>query len=177
MSTNVLPHEKVLLQARVEQGERENVDAADAMNHAINDGNQWHDNSAYDEAVERMKRIDSIYGPISRLLAESIEVDYPDPDDTEVCLGSVVAVQQSGDKFNLLVVGQLKTGTEVYEVEWARESNSDIFVLSPDSPMGAAVLGARVGDSVVFEINGNSQSIEIEAVNQSWLKEKFSEPQ
>jgi len=170
MTTEVLPHEKIMLDKLMEQGLLENASAAEAMSYAINDGNQWHDNSAYDEAIERMKKIDARFAPISKLVSEAVVVDYPTPEDKEVKLGSLVGVNQAGDRYKLLLIGQLSCGTKIYETEWAAQSDEDIYVLSPSSPMGGAISGSKVGDTVTYDLTGHTHTLDVESIDQEWLK-------
>ena len=68
--------------------------------------------------------------------------------------GSVVEIRYEGDD-----------ESERYLLGSIEERHDELEVISPGSPLGAALLGAKPGDTVSFEApNGNTLRVEIRAV-------------
>lgn len=176
---NILPHEKDLLCLRLARGEAENRQVAIDMQNAIENGNQWHDNAEYDEAIERMKRIDSMYGPVLRLLGNCVVIEYPRENDSKVQLGSLVGIRQDNDRFNVLLVGQVLTGSEQYEEMWRNYNGDDIdlYVTTTDALMGQALIGCDEGDIASYRANNRLIKMEINSIDQNWLQLNFKKEQ
>jgi len=76
----------------------------------------------------------------------------PSPDDQEVSPGKVVTYRYDGDDEEQFLLGARDIA----------EDNTDIEVYSPESPLGAALLGHKVGETVDFEQpNGRVAKVEI----------------
>ncbi len=73
--------------------------------------------------------------------------------DSAVAPGLVVSIRFQGDD-----------EVEQYLFGSIEERRSGIEVVSPGSPMGRALEGARAGETVSYEANGNQLSIEVVAV-------------
>lgn len=74
-------------------------------------------------------------------------------DDSVVAPGLVVSVRFEGDD-----------DVEQYLFGSIEERRTGIEVVSPGSPMGQALEGARAGETVTYEANGNQLSIEVVAI-------------
>ena len=74
-------------------------------------------------------------------------------DDGVVAPGLVVSIRFEGDD-----------QVEQYLFGSIEERRSGIEVVSPGSPMGQALEGARTGETVTYEANGNQLSIEVVAI-------------
>jgi transcription elongation factor GreA len=76
----------------------------------------------------------------------------PSPDDQEVSPGKVVTYRYDGDDEEQFLLG----ARDIVE------DHTDIEVYSPESPLGAALLGHKAGETVDFEQpNGRVAKIEI----------------
>jgi transcription elongation factor GreA len=76
----------------------------------------------------------------------------PSPDDQEVSPGKVVTYRYDGDDEEQFLLGARDIA----------EDHTDIEVYSPESPLGAALLGHKAGETVDFEQpNGRVAKIEI----------------
>jgi transcription elongation factor GreA len=72
----------------------------------------------------------------------------------EVRAGSVVEICYEGDD-----------DSDRYLLGSIEERHDELEVISPGSPLGAALIGAKAGDTVSFEApNGNTLRVEILAV-------------
>lgn len=172
----ILPHERVLLIERLQLGTAENAQAAIDMANAIENGNVWHDNSEYDEAIERMKSIDSRFGHLADLTRNATVIAYPPQDEASIALGSLVALRTSGDRFSVVIVGQNFVGSERYLDAWEQEGNDrdDLSVTAVGAPLGAVLLGRRDTDVVSYEVEGREFSATVDAVDQNWVRQVFA---
>lgn len=113
------------------------------------------ENGDYHAAKEEQGKME---GRIMRLKAilENCEIvaDSEDPSgDSVVAPGLMVSIRFQGDD-----------EVEQYLFGSIEERRTGIEVVSPGSPMGQALEGARVGQTMTYEANGNQLSIEIVAI-------------
>ena len=110
------------------------------------------ENGDYHAAKEEQGKME---GRIMRLksILENCEI-VADADQSVVAPGLVVSIRFEGDD----EVEQFLFGS-------IEERRTDIEVVSPGSPMGRALEGARAGQTVSYEANGNQLSIEIVAID------------
>jgi transcription elongation factor GreA len=71
----------------------------------------------------------------------------------EVATGTVVTIRYQGDD-----------ATERYLVGSIEERHSDLEVISPGSPLGRAVMGAKPGDTVEYEAPGGVLQVEVVSI-------------
>ena len=84
-----------------------------------------------------------------RVLKDAQIVDG-DGDQSEVRAGSVVSITYEGDD-----------EPEKYLVGSIEEQRADLTVVSPGSPMGEALVGASVGDTVEYESPAGTLSVTV----------------
>lgn len=91
---------------------------------------------------------------IRKLEAMLKDVEIVDEIDTaEVSTGTVVSLKYEGDD-----------DVERYLVGSIEEEQDGVSVVSPDSPLGKALLGHAVGDVVEYEAPGGMLKVEIVAI-------------
>lgn len=95
------------------------------------------ENTDFILALTEAGRVDDRIADITYQLAHADIVDNVDSD--VVCEGSTVELRYDGD-----------TTTETYFVGTINERPDGMGVLTPTSPLGVALLGARAGDSVSY---------------------------
>lgn len=97
------------------------------------------ENAEYDAAKEEQGEIESRIGQIEEIL-KNAEVVEENGDDSRVFIGAVVTVfdEEDEDEYDVSIVG-------------ANEADSLKNMISHDSPLGAALIGAHVGDVVTVE--------------------------
>ncbi|MEY3089256.1 MAG: Transcription elongation factor greA [Actinomycetota bacterium] len=111
------------------------------------------ENGGYHAAREEQGKLEARIRQLTAML-ESAEVgSAPQGASEEVTLGSMVTVEMSGDRIEFLLGSR----------EIASES---VKVFSEKSPLGAAVLGKKIGESTEYLLpNGKSNTVKIVAVN------------
>jgi transcription elongation factor GreA len=109
------------------------------------------ENGGYHAAKEEQGKNEARIRQLRQLL-ENAQVGEAPPDDGVAEAGMVVTVRFAGDD-----------ETETFLLGH-REANasSDIEVYSPTSPLGAALLGAKVGDTVEYTMpNGRKAKVDL----------------
>ncbi len=111
------------------------------------------ENGDYHAAKEEQGKMEGRIRHLEALIenAEIVEGGATD----EVQAGSVVTIRYEGDD-----------DTERYLIGSIEEKGTDVEVMSPGSPLGQALIGAKAGDVVDFVApNGNTIKVEIVAVD------------
>ena len=110
------------------------------------------ENGGYHAAKEEQGKIEARIARLESLLA-SAEVGEAPEADGEVRQGMVVKISLRGNEMEFLL-----GSAEIAE-------GTDIEVYSPDSPLGSAILGTKVGDKTTFFApNGREMEVEILSV-------------
>lgn len=95
------------------------------------------ENSEYDEARNEQAKVESRITELEGLIIHAIVVDESEIDHSKVSVGSVVKVKNM----------KLKKETE-YTIVGSNEVDFWTGKISDQSPIGAALIGAREGDTV-----------------------------
>ena len=95
------------------------------------------ENGDYHAAKEEQGKMEARIRHLSAML-ENVEIVEAAGSD-EVTPGSIVTIRYEGDD-----------DVETYLIGSIEERRDDLEVMSPASPLGAALLGAKVGQSVAF---------------------------
>ena len=106
------------------------------------------ENGDYHAAKEEQGKTEARIGHLKKLLEHAVIIETVDSD--VVGTGALVTVIYEGDDEE-----------ETYLVGMIEEKRPGVDVISPTSPMGSALLGSRVGDTVTFEAPSGTLSVEI----------------
>ena len=98
------------------------------------------ENGDYHAAKEEQGKMEGRIMHLGRILENAEIVNDDDNGGSEVRAGSIVAILYDGDD-----------EPEKHLVGSIEEQRDDVTVVSPGSPMGEALLGASVGDTVEYE--------------------------
>lgn len=111
------------------------------------------ENSEYDEARNEQAKVESRINELEGLILHAIVVDESEVDHSKVSVGSVVKVEKHGKEVEYTIVGS-------NEVDfWSGK-------ISDQSPIGAALIGAREGDTVTVETpDGTSYPLKLLSVS------------
>jgi len=123
---------------------------------AARDEGDLKENGGYHAAREEQGKTKARIDQLESMLRRA-EVGEKPADDGMVEAGMIVTIRFEGD-----------TDTEEFLLGsrelLSMDSNVEIDVYSPTSPLGAAILGKKVGDSAAYETpNGKSLTVEIVA--------------
>ncbi len=111
------------------------------------------ENGDYHAAKEEQGKMEGRIGRLSVIL-KNAKVVEDDAGADHVRVGCVVSVRYEGD-----------TDVEKYLVGSIEERGTDHPVMSPGSPLGQALLGAKPGDVVSYEAPGGQLRVEVVAID------------
>lgn len=107
------------------------------------------ENGGYHAAREEQGKLEARIRQLTAMLENAEVGSAPVGDLEEVSLGSMVTVEMAGDRIEFLL-GSREIAAE------------NVKVFSEKSPLGAAVLGRKVGDSTDYLLpNGKSNTVKI----------------
>lgn len=108
------------------------------------------ENAEYDEAKNEQARIEGQISQMENMLRNAVVVEDADISTKEVSVGSVVRVQD------------VDSGREIeYKIVGATEADPMNGRVSNESPVGAALMGAKKGKKVSFEIPDGTRTLKI----------------
>ncbi len=110
------------------------------------------ENGDYHAAKDAQGKMESRIRQLEAMLKKATVVDGGAPSDGTVGPGSVVTLRYEGDD---------EDDTTSFFVGSIEERQGDLTVLSPGSPLGKAVLGHTVGESVEYAAPGGNLRVEI----------------
>lgn len=110
------------------------------------------ENSEYDEAKSEQAKIEARINELEYQLDHAVIIDSGDKDS--VSMGSVVTVIRKTDNKELK-----------YEIVGFSQSNPVEGKISDESPVGAALVGAKIGDVVMVEAPIGNLEFEIKAID------------
>jgi transcription elongation factor GreA len=110
------------------------------------------ENGDYHAAKDQQGKMEARIRHLEALLIDAKIVEGGG-DAGVVGVGSVVEIRFQGDD-----------DTETYLVGSIEERHDEYEVVSPGSPLGAALLGKGPGDKADYEVNGNTITVEIVSV-------------
>ena len=113
------------------------------------------ENGDYHAAKDEQGKMETRIAQLGALLRNSRIAEAGD--GTTVAVGSVVTVAHDGDPDDV----------ETYLVGSIEERHDGLDVISPASPMGSAIMGARVGETLPFESPaGGTLTVQIMSIDQ-----------
>lgn len=109
------------------------------------------ENAGYHAAREELGKLDGRIAQLAHILEHASVGEAPAEADGTITVGTVVTYRFVGDD------------DEETVLLGAREmASDDVDTMSPQSPLGAAMLGAAVGDTVTYEApNGKQLGVQI----------------
>ena len=143
---------KAELEAELEKLKTEGrVDIAEKLKVARSYGD-LSENSEYDEAKSEQAKIEARINELEYQLDHAVIIDSGDKDS--VSMGSKVTVLRKSDNTEA-----------VYEIVGFSQSNPSEGKISDESPMGTALMGAKVGETVTVEAPIGNLEFEIKAID------------
>ena len=110
------------------------------------------ENGGYHAAKDQQGIIEARIARLNHILANSVIGESAESSDT-VSQGMVITIELNGKQMEFLL-----GSAEMAE-------NTDLTVYSPDSPMGNAIIGAKIGESVSYTApTGKEITVKIVAV-------------
>ncbi|MBN39356.1 MAG: transcription elongation factor GreA [Acidimicrobiaceae bacterium] len=111
------------------------------------------ENGDYHAAKEEQGKMEGRIAHLASILENAEIVDEVSGGDT-VRAGSIISICYSGDE-----------DPEKYLIGSIEERIEDVEVISPTSPLGEALIGAKIGETVTYEAPGGSLEVEIVSID------------
>ncbi|MEM7287239.1 MAG: transcription elongation factor GreA [Actinomycetota bacterium] len=111
------------------------------------------ENGDYHAAKEEQGKMEGRIAHLSQMIENAVIVADAAGGDA-VGAGAIVSIRYEGDD-----------DVERYLVGSIEERVDDLDVISPTSPLGSALMGAKVGDTVNYEAPGGTLAVEITAID------------
>ena len=111
------------------------------------------ENGDYHAAKEEQGKMEGRIAHLASILENAEIVDEVSGGDT-VRAGSIISICYAGDD-----------DAEKYLIGSIEERIEDIEVISPTSPLGEALIGARIGETVTYEAPGGTLEVEIVSID------------
>ena len=114
------------------------------------------ENGDYHAAKEEQGKMEGRIMQLGRLLEDAEIVETDGGDTSVVAAGCIVGIRYEGDD---------EDEVETYLLGSIEERRDDVTVMSPGSPMGQALIGNAVGDTVAYEAPGGELRVTIVSIN------------
>ncbi|MGH7196617.1 MAG: GreA/GreB family elongation factor [Candidatus Saccharimonadales bacterium] len=148
----VLEADKAWARARIDQLEREILELGPEFHIALNQSTEtWHDNAPFDALRDKQALLVAEQQSLKAILFKA-HVSVPNPKANLIGIGSKVTVQSGAKIHTYAIVGHWSP--RVGEVE------DGAMVVSCVSPLAAALLGAKVGQTVTLAHNKKELTIQ-----------------
>ena len=108
------------------------------------------ENAEYDEAKNEQAKVEDHITQLENMLRTVVVVDHADQPNDNVGVGSRVKVQDTVRGFEA-----------EYKIVGATEAAPLEGLISNESPVGAALIGARVGDEVTFVVPDGMRTLKV----------------
>lgn len=132
---------------------------------SVSGGDDWHD-GAFRVTDNEAKVVTAQLETLAPLLG-AIVVEYPDAAETRATLGSRITLSQNNVSFPIDIVG-FRSGYPEGLVD--PETQEEVTAVSPESPLGVALIGNTVGEEVSYTNGSRKFSVRIEAIDQTALE-------
>ncbi len=110
------------------------------------------ENGEYHAAKEEQGKMDARMRQVRALLEDAEIVEKVDT--SKVMAGCIVTIRFEGDD-----------DTETYLLGSIEERRDNLDVVSPDSPMGQALIGKRAGETAEYTVNGRPLRVDLVSIS------------
>jgi transcription elongation GreA/GreB family factor len=160
----VLPFERQVIEAQLKDVMDEQDERGKELRVVNTQSSEtWHDNHAANE-IERYSKVISARGnALVEALRSTEEIGYP-PEGTEVTVGSIIGLSFSAgsEPSPHFLTGTVRDIRGLFD-ETLPEGCT---VVTVQSPLGQALLGAQAGEAVSYQVRGNSREVLVSSVQQ-----------
>ncbi len=150
----ILDEDKQLARQRIAELEREILELGPEFHTALTQSNEtWHDNAPFDALREKQAGLAAELQTLKEVLQRA-EISVPKPAKDKVSIGSRVRVMLKGKIHHFILTGH-------WSYRLGREIDKAL-VITVQSPLGQAILGKKIKETVTLPHNG--QQLEIAAI-------------
>ncbi len=134
---------------------RGRIEVADRIERAREHGD-LRENAEYHAAKDDKAKMEQRIVRLATILERAVIIDDDSLSGDTVGTGSTVTIRYEGDPADQV---------ERYLIGSIEERHGDVNVVSPGSPLGAALLGASVGETVAFDAPRGELRVEVVAID------------
>jgi len=156
----ILPFELSSLVSKHEGHKVEQVELGESMTDAMSQTSEtWHDNGAADALNAASRALAHRADVVINGIRNGVEIPYPNPEDKQVTMGSLIHVQFSGDDlaYPHFLTGMLREAPDALKTLLPE----DTAIVTVSSPFGRAILGSEVGDTCTFHVGSRNVTLSI----------------
>lgn len=113
-------------------------------------GNAWHDNFAFEQLEIQERGVRRMISELGSRIRRTRIIEKVDTTVDVIQLGSWVTLRFDGED-----------GVETYQILGRADSNPSSGIISDKSPLGQALIGARVGERRMYTVHTNEFSFTI----------------
>ena len=113
------------------------------------------ENSEYDEAKQEQGKLHTRKAELEEMIANAKIVDESQIDETKISVGSIVTVMSD------------KLGEKTYHIVGSYETDPKAGKISDASPIGLALIGATIGDTVVVNAAKGAMNLKVVSVTRA----------
>lgn len=163
----LLPHESLAVE-RMQQNIADGMAKIVKAKIEVTGGDDWHD-GAFRATDNEAKVMAERNAGIAPFLGATV-VSYPETTETRVTLGSRTFIKQNGFEFPVDVVG-FRKGYPNDVID--ESSDEEVTGVSPESPLGQAILGKSIGDETTYKNGERTMKVSIARIDQTAVKQYF----
>lgn len=163
----LLPHESQAVDEAVKK-QREAFDEVIEQKIEVTGGDDWHD-GAFRATDNEAKIIGQQMTAIRPYIGAPV-IDYPEPHETRVTIGSRVAINQNGYTFPIDIIG-FRAGYPLDVV--SDDFEDEVTGMSPESPLARLIMGQEIGFAGTFESDHREMLVKVEGIDQTAIRDYF----
>ncbi|NDJ60217.1 MAG: transcription elongation factor GreA [Chloroflexi bacterium] len=127
-------------------------EVADRLHQALEEGGDLTENAEYEDAKNEQAFVEGEIARLEAILSSAQLIEETEHRDV-VSIGAKITVAEAGE-----------SETEVYHLVGSAEANPSAGKISAESPLGKALMGAKVGDEVVVHAPAGDITFVIKAI-------------
>lgn len=160
-----LPFELKMLEDKHEAHKVEQADLGASMTEAMQQTSEtWHDNGAADALNSASRALGYRADVVIRGIRNGVEIPYPNSEDLQVTMGSMVEVVFPGDEdcYPHFITGMLREVPDTIMDSLPEHTE----IVTVGSPFGKAILGSKAEDTCTFYVGSRKISVQIASIRQ-----------
>ncbi len=134
------------------------------LGEAMQDSSEtWHDNAAAEIISASSVGLTTQAKAVVRQLREAVATDYPDANEQQVTLGTLVYLSFAGDEPEPMLITAITTDVPD---QYGDHLPEGCEVVTMTSPLGKLLIGAEVDQELSYDVNGRNFSVKVVEMGQ-----------
>lgn len=159
----LLPHEVEMIRSRLSSFAEIQRKHGEQLGEAMSQGAEtFHDNSPAESVRDSQEIVVYQAMPLLDILRNHVAVEYPEPDASQIVLGTRAEVSIGGSEAFMVDIVGYRSGYR---------DDSDIERISLESPLAQAIIGKKTGDTFKADLGSSQKDITIVSIDQEALRQ------